>query len=137
MIDAKAQFDKLMAKYQKVTKEIQKEFGQKSKILESQEGILKPEEFNKKKEEFEKELRQKQQELYDERQYLEKLHEKVEMTFSDNIREVIKDISKGKGYVVFDKASILYNDESIDISDVVIDGLNKRLKKIDLESEKK
>ena len=56
---------------------------------------------------------------------------------SDNIREIIKDVCKGKGYVVIDKASILYSDESIDISDVVIDELNKRLKKLDIEVEKK
>jgi len=138
MIEAKAELERVVSKYQKETREIQKVFTQKGKILEQQEELLKSEEFNKNKEEFEKELREKQQEFYVQRQNLEKLQEKVEIIFSNNIREVIKNVSKVKAYgIVIDKSSILYCENAFDISNIIIEELNKRLKTINLEVDKK
>ena len=138
MIDARQQLEKIMLYYQLESKKIQKTLQKKLDLLEKQANILQIEELNKKKDIFDLEIRHKQKTLHIKRQNFEELQVRIEEIFSNKIRDIIMDFDKRKKIaIVLDKGSIFYCSDKLDISEIVIEELNSKFKKINLNIYRK
>ena len=138
MIDARQQLEKIMLYYQLESKKIQKMLQKKLDVLEKQANILQLSKLNKKKDIFDLEVRHKQKALHIKRQNFEELQVRIEEIFSNKIRDIIIDFDKRKKIaIVLDKASIFYCSDKLDISEIVIEELNNKFKKINLNIYRK
>tara|TARA_B110000503_G_scaffold137068_1_gene220602 strand:+ start:408 stop:965 length:558 start_codon:yes stop_codon:yes gene_type:complete len=133
MIDARRQLEEIMVSYNSQSRNIQQMLQEKLKIIEQQKELVDVKEYRRIKEEFEKEVHHKQKALYVQQQSFEELQIKVEEIFSIEIRKIISAISMEKNFgIVLDKSSTFYSSEMLDISGIILEKLNKHLKKIDV-----
>ena len=100
------------------------------KEIEKKSSVWSAEVKEQKTREFQKKRRELQGKSEDARFELNKLKEDRLEPILKNLREVVETIGKTKKYTVIldDKAGVLYNDESVNITDSVIKALNKKMK---------
>jgi len=99
--------------------------------IEKKSSVWSSEVKEKKTREFQKRRRELQGKSEDARFELNKLKEDRLEPILKNLREVVEEIGKTNRYTVIldDKAGVLYNDESVNITDTVVKALNEKMKK--------
>ncbi len=117
----------LQAKFKKEEEDLlalQKDIEKKSSVWSSEVKDQKTREFQKKR----RELQGKSE---DARFELNKLKEDMLEPILKSLREVVENLGKTKKYTVIldDKAGVLYNDASVDITANVVKALNEKMKK--------
>ena len=113
-----------------------KSFSKKAEDLESKKNVMSSKEYNRKRDELTKEEEALQKKFYNQRVTLDKQFNNFNQVFEDNFKKIINKLAKEKGItIIFNKALTLYSNDSIDITDDVIDILNKELKSIDIASK--
>ena len=132
-VEAKKVIEGEFNKSEKEAGEMQEKFSKKAEDLENKKNVVAAKEYNKKREELTKEAKILQKKFYDQRVNLEKEFNNVNKVLNDNLADIIKNLSEKKHKTVaLDKGMVLYNDESIEITDEVIKEINKKLKSIDV-----
>lgn len=131
--EAKKVIENEFNKYEKEAGEMQEKFSKKAEDLENKKNVVAAKEYNKKRGELTKEAQILQKKFYNQRVNLEKEFNNINKILNDNLADIIKKLSeKNHLTVALDKGMVLYNDESIEITDEVIKEINKNLKSIDV-----
>lgn len=132
-VQAKKVIEDEFNRYEKQAGEMQEKFSKKATALENKKNIMATKEYNKKRDELTKEAQILQKKFYEQRVNLDKKFNNVNKILNDNLVDIIKKLSEKKHITVaMDKGMLLYNDESIEITDEVMSEINKKLKSIDL-----
>ena len=108
---------------------------EQNKLIEAQ-SIMAPEAFEAKRKEYDEKVQNfsvtRQKKLLS----VERLIENSRNIILDNLKPILEDISETKGItVLLEKSTVLLNAETMDITDLVIKSLNKKLPKIEVSLE--
>ena len=102
--------------------------------LKKQQSVLSSDAFDKKRKDFEAKIQSFQQDLQEEGMKFEKERNDAVGQVEDATKEILADLAKEKGYsVVVSKNAVVYNADSLDISNEVLSKLDKKLKSVNLK----
>ena len=107
-----------------------------NKFLEfNKKNFLSLSEYNKIKNDFIKEEEIFVNKLHSQRIILNKQFAQVNQIIKEHLKEIVDEIAKEKNItMIFNKVLTLYSEQSLDITNEVIERLNKKLKFIDFRS---
>ncbi len=139
LLDAKAA-KKAAEDIENIAKEIENELivsdeemiKEQNKLIESQ-TIMAPEAFEAKRKEYEEKVRNYNIERQKKLLSVEQLVESSRNIVLDKLKPILEEMSDRKGItVILEKGTVLLNAETMDITEEVIDILNKELPKIEV-----
>lgn len=117
--------------YQASIKKQEDELRAAEKKLVEQRSLLSPEAFQEKKEEFKKKLLKVQRDVQNKRADLDKVLKDSLGEIRGKVISIIDNLSKAKGFdMAIPRSQILHADNSLDITNDVLDKLNKELPKV-------
>ena len=127
---------------EKKMKRLQNSAIQASRILsnkfiefEKKKNFLSLSEYNKIKGDLLKEEEMLQKKFYSQRIILDKQFNRINQIIEEHLKKIVDNIAKEKNItMIFNKILTLYNEQSVDITNEVIERLNKELRFIDLSS---
>lgn len=126
----KEQIDKKAEEFKKESTDKESYFKKKYEDLEKQKTVLKKEEFEQKNNDLAKEFGEAQKKVQDSRSVLDKAYveamQKVETTFNDVVKA---EATKKGANVVLHKMQTIYSDSKLDITEPVLQALNKQMPK--------
>lgn len=126
-------FENFRQKFSAKESEIQKE----KDSLEKQQTILSKEAFDKKVKQFEEKTMAFQKEAQIERNAIERAKISAMEQIDKSAKEVTQKLADEYGFkVVLPKKIALFHDESIDMTDKILESLNKKITKVDLKDTK-
>lgn len=149
VIESSTAYAEIMKQVQKKNEqfreEIQKSEGdlkKKYQELETKKNALSQDAIDKKNDEISKEVAELQKKSYSQHATLEDAHRNATQILVDKTAEIVKNQAEKNGYeVVIEKAAVFYSDAKLDITDTVLEGLNKALPTVEVkfqsEEEKK
>jgi len=107
-----------------------------NKFLEfNKKNFLSLSEYNKIKNDFIKEEEIFVNKLHSQRIILNKQFAQINQIIKEHLKEIVDEIAKEKNItMIFNKVLTLYSEQSLDITNEVIERLNKKLKFIDFRS---
>jgi outer membrane protein len=124
----KEQLDKKAEEFKKDTAKKEESFKKKFEDLEKQKATLAKEAYDKKSEEIGKEFGEAQKKVQDSRQVIDKAYQDAMQQVNDSFTAIINEEAAKKGYkVVLPKLQTLFSDAGIEITDAMIEALNKKL----------
>lgn len=116
-----------------ISKKEQKLREQEKSLLAEREKIS-AEEFLKKKQDYERSLLETGRSVKDRKQALEKASVKASQTLRDKLTDIAQGIAKEKEYdLVLTKQNVVVGSAALDITEVVLEKLNKDLPDVKLE----
>ncbi len=122
--------------YQKEVDKKQKELEKEQKAIESKKSALSQEAFDAKTKDFQKKIDDLKTYVDKKQNILKKASIDGMGKVNDEIKEIIADLVKEKGYTVVVPASqTLYYQDDLDISDEVLKRLNKKVTKVKVSFE--
>jgi Skp family chaperone for outer membrane proteins len=132
-------------KNEQFREEIQKSEGdlkKKYQELETKKNALSQDAIDKKNDEISKEVAELQKKSYGQHSTLEEAHRNATQILVDKTTEIVKTQAEKNGYeIVIEKAAVFYSDAKLDITDAVLEELNKALPTVEVkfqsEEEKK
>mgnify|MGYP001212461956 CR=1 FL=1 len=133
-INANEQIEKISKEIDENLAKGEKEIiNEQQKLIEAQ-SIMAPEAFEKKRIEYEKKVQDFQ---INSQNTLIKLENNIAIVRSqilDEVQPILEEISKEKGItVILEKGTVILNAENMDITELVLKKLNKKLPKIKVE----
>lgn len=106
--------------------------------LETKKNALSQEAIDKKNEAISKEVAELQKRSYNQHSSLEGAYRNATQVVVDKTMDLVKkQAEKNKYSVVIEKAAAIYYDEKLEISDIVLEELNKALPKVEVKFEVK
>lgn len=106
------------------------------KELAKQRGVLSKEAFEEKTRTFRNKVTEIQKEVQSKKALLDSAYSRALNDIQKIVTEIIADLAKEKGFAVaIPTSQILYADNKLDISDAVLERLNKKLPKLDVKFE--
>jgi Skp family chaperone for outer membrane proteins len=128
------QLEKKKAAFLTIIGQEESKLREDEKTLSDQRASLSKEDFAKKANEFETKLNDTRRSAQDQKKALEESAVKALATLRDEIIAITKAISTEKGYsLIIAKQSVVLSDASYDITNEVMDRLNKKISEIPLE----
>jgi len=102
--------------------------------IEKQKDSLSKSDFNKKRKEFEEKITNGQKLINDRKQILDQAFNNSMKNLRDKAAKIVADVAKEKGYsLVFTQDAVMLSASGFDITDVVIERLNKTVAKLPVE----
>lgn len=102
--------------------------------LETKKNALSQEAIDKKNEEISKEVAELQKKSYSQHSSLEDAYRNATQVVVDKANEIVKKFAEKNGYnAVLEKAAAVYSDLSLEITEVVLEELNKVLPKVEVK----
>lgn len=130
---AEAEVKKLQEKYVKETKAQEDSLKKREEQLKSQQKALSEEAFAQKVQEFRGTVAKEQKEVFKKRKILETAYIKSLELIRNETVKIVADIAKAKSLdVVVAKGELLYSKDNYDISKEVLEQLNKKLAKVNI-----
>lgn len=131
VVKVREQIDKKAEEFRKDSASKEDYFKKKFDELEKQKSVLAKDAFEKKNADLSKEFADAQKKVQDNRSTLDKGYmdsmQQVETTLTD----IVKEVATKKGVkVVLPKNQIIYSDDSLDVTNQVLEDLNKKLPNI-------
>jgi outer membrane protein len=124
----KEQLDKKAEEFKKESAKKEDYFKKKFEDLEKQKATLAKDAYDKKSEEIGKEFGDAQKKVQDNRQVIDKAYTDAMQQVNDSFTAIISEEASKKGYkVVLPKLQTLFSDTGIEITDSMIEALNKKL----------
>ncbi len=124
----KEQLDKKAEEFKKESAKKEDYFKKKFEDLEKQKATLAKEAYDKKSEEIGKEFGDAQKKVQENRQVIDKAYQDAMQQVNDSFTAIISEEAGKKGYkVVLPKLQTLFSDTGIEITDAMIESLNKKL----------
>lgn len=131
-IEAKKIIEDKLTRHEKEAGEIEGYFAKKAEDLKNKQGIVEAKEYNAQKEELTHELESLQKKFYALKTNLDQEFEHINKTLNTKLLEIVQNLSEIKGMaIVLDKRMVLYNYQSLDITDEVVYEVNNKLRSID------
>ncbi len=119
--------------------EIQKsesELKRKYQELETKKNALSQDAIDKKNDEISKEVAELQKRSYGQHTALEDAYRNATQILVDKTSEIVKAQAQSKGYqMVIEKGAIIYSDKSLDITDTILDEVNKTMPSVEVKFE--
>ena len=119
--------------------EIQKsesELKKKYQELETKKNALSQDAIDKKNDEISKEVAELQKRSYGQHTALEDAYRNATQILVEKTSEIVKSQAQSKGYqMVVEKGAVIYSDKSLDITDTILDEVNKALPSIEVKFE--
>lgn len=129
--DIRSQVDKKAEAFKADSMKKETYFKEKYESLEKQKSVLSKDAFEKKSEELAKEFAEAQKKVQEHRNTLDRGYGEAIEKFNDTFLSVVKDVSKKNGHtVVLHKMQTIYSENTLDITDTVLAGVNKKMSKI-------
>ncbi len=133
-LDAAKQIEKIQIEIEKASKDKDESIINEREKLIEQQSIMAPEAFEVKVTEFEKKVQDYQLDRQEEVRNLEKMVQTARSKILDEIKPIITDYSNELGItVMLEKNSVILSSDEMDMTNEVIDRLNKQLPKIKVE----
>ncbi len=124
----KEQLDKKAEEFKKESAKKEDYFKKKFEDLEKQKATLAKEAYDKKSEEIGKEFGDAQKKVQENRQVIDKAYQDAMQQVNDSFTAIISEEAGKKGYkVVLPKLQTLFSDAGVEITDAMIEALNKKL----------
>ncbi len=124
----KEQLDKKAEEFKKDSAKKEDYFKKKFEDLEKQKATLAKDAYDKKSEEIGKEFGDAQKKVQESRQIIDKAYQDAMQQVNDTFTSIIGEEAAKKGYkVVLPKLQTLFSDNGIEITDAMIEALNKKL----------
>lgn len=131
---AKKQIDKKREEYEAKSAKMQEVLINKFQDLEKRKNVISNEAYNKEREKNIEEAEKAQKTAYVERAALEQAYQNLISDFYDKVTEVIaKKAKERKAAIVLNKLHVFYSEEKLDVTDLIIEQLNKDLKTIEVK----
>lgn len=109
-------------------------FKKKFEELDSKKNVLSKDAYEKKAKSLNEEFAEAQKKVQQDRSSLDKVYADAIKVFEENLDVVIKEVaSSEKILVILPKMQTLYSDDSLDITEKVLEKINKRLTKINVK----
>jgi len=125
------QVEKKATAFKNNAAKMQEDLQKKYKEIESQKSVLSSEAHTKKTKQFELEAEKAQESTYMERMSLDKAFADATKILEEKITEIIKAKAVSMNLnIVFTKNNMVYNDENLEITDAIIEELNKSMSSI-------
>jgi Skp family chaperone for outer membrane proteins len=122
------QLDKKAEEFKKDSSSKEAYFKKKYEDLEKQKAVLSKEVFEQKSNDLAKEFGDAQKKVQESRGALDKAYTEAMQQFEKALGDIVKEeATKGHAKVVLPKMQALYSDPSLDITNPVLDSLNKKL----------
>lgn len=126
--DITAQVEKKATAFKNSAAKMQEDLQKKYKEIESQKAVLSTEAYGKKTKEFELEAEKAQESTYMERVTLDKAYAEAMKVLEQRITDIIQRRAKDmKADLVLTKINIVYNNNALEITDSIIEEINKSL----------
>jgi outer membrane protein len=131
----------IMSQVQKKNEEFRDEVQKSEAILkkkyqdlETKKNALSQDAIDKKNEEISKEVAELQKKSYGQHSSLEDAYRNATQLVVDKTNEIVKQHAEKNGYnAILEKAAAVYSDNSLDVTDVVLESLNKSLPKVEVK----
>jgi outer membrane protein len=124
----KEQIDKKAEEFKKDSAAKEDAFKKKFEDLEKQKSVLAKDAYEKKSNDLNKEFADAQQKVQDNRAAIDKGYVDAMQQFEAALTEIVKqEADKAGSKIVLPKMQVIYNDASIEITDKVLEALNKKL----------
>lgn len=124
------QIDKKAEEFKKDSTDKESYFKKKYEDLEKQKSVLKKDEFEQKNNDLAKEFGEAQKKVQESRGVLDKGYVDAMQKVTDSFNSIVKEEATKKGVkVVLQKVQTIYSDNSLDITDPVLEALNKKTPK--------
>lgn len=132
LVKVREQLDKKAEEFKKDSTTKEAYFKKKYEDLEKQKAVLSKEVFEQKNNDLAKEFGEAQKKVQDSRGALDKAYTEAMQQFEKVLADVVKEeATKANAKVVFPKMQALYSgDASLDITNPVLDSLNRKLPSI-------
>lgn len=128
------QIDKKAEEFRKDSASKEDYFKKKFDDLEKQKSVLAKDAFEKKNADLSKEFADAQKKVQENRSTLDKGYMDAMQQVETSLTDIVKDVAVKKGAkVVLPKNQIIYNDDSMDVTNQVLDDLNKKLPNISVK----
>ncbi len=138
---AKSAHEQIDSKSKSMQSEISKkaeQFQKDSQELEKQRSVMAKDAFEEKKRAFAEKVTSAQKEVQSKRAILDSASEHAGNELHKTISEIVTEMAKEKGFtLVIPSSQILYGDSKLDITNEVMEKLNKKLPKVDIKFEAK
>ncbi|MDB2414773.1 OmpH family outer membrane protein [Rickettsiales bacterium] len=135
--DVRNQIKKSRNKYQSEIAKKEETLRQDDQKLAKLHSTLSPEAFEAKKKEFKEKLIEVQRDVQIKRSKLDTALTKALETIQETILSIVEDLAKEKKFdLALPNSQVLYSDESLDITQEVLDLLNKKLPKVKISIDK-
>jgi outer membrane protein len=131
----------IMSQVQKKNEEFRDEVQKSEAILkkkyqelETKKNALSQDAVDKKNEEISKEVAELQKKSYGQHSSLEDAYRNATQLVVDKANEIVKQHAEKNGYnAILEKAAAVYSDNSLDVTDIVLESLNKSLPKVEVK----
>jgi len=136
MRDIQSKIEKKQDEYQKQVQKKQEELESEQKRIEGKKNILSKEAFEKETTAFEKKLDDLKTFVDKKQNSLKKASMEAMGRVNDKVKDIIADIAKEKDLdVITASAQTLYYKDSLDVTNEVLEKLNKKITKVDVKFE--
>ncbi len=136
---AKSAHEQIETKVKSMQSEISKKdetFQKEHQEIEKQHNVLSKEAFTEKTRSFTEKVTNAQKEVQSKRAMLDAASERAGAEIQKTITDIIADMAKEKGFIIaMPTSQILYADSKLDITNEVLERLNKKLPKVDVKFE--
>ncbi len=127
----KEQLDKKAEEFKNESSTKEAYFKKKYEDLEKQKSVISKEAFEEKNTQLAKEFSDTQKKFQENRNLLDKAYMEAMQEFEKTLTEIVKqEASKSGSKVALPKAQTLYSDSSLDVTNNVLEVLNKKLPNI-------
>lgn len=127
--EARKKIDEKREQYEAKSAKMQETLTKKFQDLEKRKNVISTEAYNKEREQNIVEAEKYQRTAYMERANLEQAYQALVNDFYEKLTEVITKKAKDKNAsLVLNKMHVLYSEDKLDITDLIIEQLNKDLK---------
>lgn len=132
----RSQIDGKRASYQEQISKQEEKLRKEEQDIKNQVSVLSADALEKKKKEFAGKVADMKRSAQNKMNQLQQAYGKAMGEVQKTIFDIIKEMSKEKGFeVAIPTASLLYADESLDISQEILDRLNKKLSNVNVTIE--
>lgn len=130
---AKSQIDSKRNQYQNELKKIEDKLRKEDQTLSEQRSLLSPEALEQKKREFAKQVTEAQQDVQEKRERLGEAYNDAVGDIQDAVMKIVADMAKARGFkVVIPTNNLVYATPDLDITQDVLNQLNKDLPKVSI-----
>lgn len=135
---AKNQVSKLKKKYTNEAKSGIDRLKKEEKALKKQQKALSPEAFAKKVQSFQQKYQDGKKEAFKKGKIVEAAYAKTLGLIKDNVVKIVAEIAEERKIdLILSKGQILYSRNGVEITDEIIERLNKKLKTVTINVQKK
>lgn len=130
------QIEKKREQFQQEVSKDEDRLRKRDKDLAEQRSLMAPEKFEQERNSFKTEVETVQKEVQKKRLQLDRAYSKALAEVQDSITAIVKELSAEKKFSLMLPASqTLYYDGALEVTDVVLDRLNKKLSKVTVKIE--